>query len=408
MTYRKFKKIFKSGWSKLIFSLIFLSVVLLITFFWFFKSGDKENSKDNINYSSDDLDSINQFDVYNNLSISIDSILQTYGINNEWLKNDTNRQSKSKEGKQKFKLFTKSVSVPSDMNLAEINLDISDFLRNIKLGSVVTEDFKTKNLMFLINDRDSAIPLAIIHLTYSNKIFRHSSKFILIFDKLRDYTEKERDDVLRYNGFSYLFQPDIDDIEFHSKLSEIKQNIVVNFTVGSKDSEADFKNNMSEKDINQKIKYFKNDHPGFKYILLTGSNTDYLFYKNVLSEFKKNQLNVIQDSLLTFITSADDKNLFEDMLKKLYILSNQKKNIITVLNLSYYQFKEFHNHVLKLKRLGHKFITVSEYLELEEKERKKQEQLLQKKQEEIKQTNISKDKKTDIKSRDQKTKTNKK
>jgi len=322
----------------------------------------------------------------------IDSILSNFGIKKEWITTITGAEKTQKPKTDKTKKeniavwYTKYVSIPRDVNTAEINLDLSNYTRLLGLVPEVSEDIRTTDITFDITDPDDTSsvkdqrPLAKIFINHSDKITRDGGTFVILLNNIGDYKKDEVDDVLNSTSeFSYIFPRNPDDIDAQNKLIQLKKDVVLNVTEGKNDNyDADFRAGMDVKEIKQKVRSLSIDYPAVKMVLLTSTDVpagqDRTF-SDIINELQRYSFRVYTDSAITRLLSKNDedsKNKIDIIITQMRSRVSAGKKLITILNLSYDEFRSFYNEVLTLKKLGYKFYTLSRLNELEMEKQKRE------------------------------------
>ena len=387
----------KNFWSISKNQLITLIILILFSGILFFIFITKNNKDDNNTFH--DKDTVNSFNnkIKNpetSLNNSIDSILFTFGIKKDWISTDTGNTQK------KAGWFVKSVSIPKDLTSVEINLDISSYLNESGLACRVTEDILSKDITILVSDPDTAkkLPAALIQVTHSEKVKREAGTIAVIIDKINEFSPEDLDRlILKKNEFSYIFPRNLDDIEIQHKLLQYKKDIVINMSIGSRENyEADFNTEMDEKSIHDKVKSFNADYPSINKVLLTKiiNNAALITVQNkITAEFVKYNVTVINDSMLTSAYKSGEKDILGYFFGNIVQKAGLAKYAIAVLPLEKAEFDDFYKRIVVLKKLGYKFLNLTEYFnaikedkksELEKEEKTKQEQVKKKTQDDLK------------------------
>ena len=342
----------------------------------------------------------------------VDSILSNFGIKNEWIVTVTSgdkplKQKTDKSAKDNnAKWFTKYVTIPHDVNSAEINLDLTGYTRLLGLSPSVNEDIRTADIIFDINDLNDTAdvknprPLARIFINHSDKVTRESGTFVIILDNVGDYKKNEADDLLENtNEFTYIFPRSPDDIDLQNKLVQMKKDVILNVTEGKNENyDTDFRNGMDLKEIRQKAHSLSTDYPSVKTILLTRTDVPAgqdRSLSDITNELQRYSFRIYTDtSVIKLLSKSDEdsKNKVQLIVSQLKSHASAGKTLITVLNLSYEQFQSFYAEMLTLKKLGYRFYTLSKMIEVEQK-REKQKQEKADKTKEVKKEPIQKPKK---------------
>jgi len=325
-----------------------------------------------------------------NLDKQIDSILFTFGIKKEWItsgmvidKIKGQKPVTPKKNNSEAEWFTKNVVIPEDLASAEVNLDLSLFVNKVGLSPTATEDIKTKDISFEIrnlNDTSKGLPLVKINLTHSDKISRETGTFCFIINNIAQYKKDEIDNLLGIaNEFSFVFPRNLENIDVQNKLAQSKKDILVNIVIGSREnSDVDFSLADDDKALNQRVKSFSTDFPNINKIILTRADPNPLL--GILSgklteEFAKYNIRVIKDSLIVPLlnkSEEDSKERVGIMIKNLRAKVPNPGKGVSIINLSYDELLNLFDNLAVMKKLGYKFYTLSEYLNMEAQKQKKE------------------------------------
>jgi hypothetical protein len=369
----------------LLFTLIGICAILYITFL--LKEDDKQVEY-TLTYTESSESPANGIkNPQTSLNTSIDSILFTFGIRNDWIKTEISSQQKKSSSKTGW--FTKTVLIPKDVASAEINLDISTFLNSAGLSSRVTEEIISKDITIYVTDPDStkSLPAATIQIIHSDKVKRDGGIIAVILDKISEFSGEELDKlIITKNEFSYMFPRNLDDIEIQHKLLKHKKDIVINLTLGSKENyEADFNTGLDEKGIRDAVKSFNADFSTVNKVLLTKSSAGAalnLLQKNVSEELAKFNITVINDTMITNAYSSNENDKVGHFFSLIIQKTELNKNVIAVYPVDKNEFGDFYNRVTLLKKLGYTFMNLTEYLNYSKEELRKEQEMVEKQRQE--------------------------
>ena len=325
----------------------------------------------------------------NRCNREIDSVLYDFGIKKEWITTASKKRSSS------AKWFVKDVKIPHDLTTAEINLDLSTYVKSIGLKESVREDIRTTAITFIIDapqdtSGENTLPLAIINITPVKDIKRDAGTLVLIINQISNFDKDELENILNIsNEFSYIFPRNPEEIELQNKLIQMKKDVLVNLTVGANDNfDADFRIGMEEKDLKQRVKSIASDFPSIKSAILSKISKEVPndpVFGLIINEFRKNGIYVYRDTILTKLlnsTEEDSDNKVKLIVDRLKEKASHSGNVIAVLNLSNDEFVDFYSKTQNLKKLGFKFYTFSHFIDREqeriEKEKEKKEEELKK------------------------------
>lgn len=316
-----------------------------------------------------------------NLSAEIDSVLYSYGIKKEWIKNKNLNVPSSKDSqkkKEKVKQsdvqlksdlwFDKEIILPTDIPQAELNLSITHLLNSKALNSTVREDAKTRNLsidIFAVSDSTKKIT-AKMKFTTSAEINREEITVCIIIDNIENRSKEEREKILRFpDRFSILMPTNIENAEVQNEIKDSKKDFLIELTVGSeKDETADLATYMREKDWKAKVKSYYYEFSKASGIILLNPSKEYLFENNIRNEFQKLGMNILTESLYDYFrTTLSDSTKISVLLKEITEKAKKtNKPIIYISEFTFTEFEIFANEIIPLKRKGYKFINYSDYL----------------------------------------------
>jgi len=334
----------------------------------------KKNTLNNNKSPADDSYNNNSLLIIKNpesvLNNSIDSILFTFGLKKEWITTDTLKSH------NKADWFVKSVLIPKELTSVEVNLDISTYLNQSGLRAKVTEDIISKDITITVNNPDTTktFPAAMIQITHSDKINRESGVVSIIIDKITEFNPEDLDKlIITKNEFSYVFPRNLDDIEIQHKLLQHKKDIVISMSIGSRENyEADFNTEMDEKSIREKVKNFNSDYPSINKVLITKIiNPAPSLQNKITAEFQKYNITVINDTSLTNAYKSGEDNKLGNFFRRITQKAGITKYIITVLPVEKTDFDEFYRHVMVMKKLGYRFLNLSNYFDAIRDDKKK-------------------------------------
>ncbi|MCY7362234.1 MAG: hypothetical protein LH629_09245, partial [Ignavibacteria bacterium] len=258
--------------------------------------------------------------------------------------------------------FAKEVLIPQDILTVELNYELTNYLKTYSLTETVTEDPKTKNLIFNIFSKIDTVKKlnGIVKLIFSDSVKRNISDVCIVLDSIDFYPLKDVQEILELNESYSVFLPLRNDkADYQSGIIEAKKDYLLEFTIGDENNIiADFKTDMKESTWKAKIKSIAMSFPDNAGVILKSSDLYEDFENNVRSELTKNNITVYKDTVFIKFRWGENKinSLFES------IISNtiSGKNYLTYeLNLSPAEFKEYRKKVYRIKKLGYKFYTFS-------------------------------------------------
>lgn len=291
------------------------------------------------------------------LSKDIDSILFTFGIRKEWIKESAAKENKTEDDKSK-NTISKDVRIPNDLLTIELNYELTNYLRSRGIREKVTEDPKTKNLQInILPGSDSLHAISgRLNFIYSDTVKRTSSEVCLILDSIDYYPLAEILGVLDSpEKFSVLLPMRNDKADYQSAILESGKDYLIEFSAGDEnDIAADFKSDMPEKVWKAKVKSVSMNNSAASGIIILNGRDQQEFVSIVSDEFTRNNAKVYKDTLYTPFRSGEEKinSLFENIISNTI---SGKKYLIYKLNFSPAEFSDYEKKVNQMKKLGYKF-----------------------------------------------------
>jgi hypothetical protein len=224
-------------------------------------------------------------------------------------------------------------------------------------------------------DSSKQLPGAVIQVIHSDKVNRTSSRISIILDKINEFNDEELDKlILTKNEFSYVFPRNLDDIDIQHKLLQRKRDVIINLILGGKDNyEADFNTEMDEKTIKDRVRSFNADFPSINKVLLTKSSGDAVLNQlqgKITAELIKYNITVLNDSMITQAYKENEKDKLGIFFNTVIQKTAMNKNLIAVYPIGRKDFGDFYKKIMVLKKLGYKFMNLTDYLNSAQEEMK--------------------------------------
>ena len=331
--------------------LIAFSSVLAITLLYFYVSADDKsistgNSDQNISLLSGDK-----------VLSDIDSILYSFGIRKDWIK-DVNIKAKDQKKTGDKLLFNKEIRIPADLPMIDLNFEITNYFRKYDNELKVTEDPRTKNIAMNISTEKDSIhkQTGIIKFIYSDTLKRNAADIALVLDSLDLYGLKDAEGILTSTQeFSVILPLRNDKADYQSRIIELKRDYLIKLSVGDEDDiESDFRDGMKESVRSSKIKSLGSSFPNSTGVILIDKTRNEDFFNGVKNDFIKNNMKVYNDSVFVVYKSSENKviSIFEDIINE----AKKGKNILIYgINFTPDEFAAYDRQVYNMKKLGYKF-----------------------------------------------------
>ncbi len=304
----------------------------------------------------------------------IDSILFSFGIKKDWIKNlnpsvDTIKTKKVDKLPTRYKSswLLKQVSVPKDLPLSTINYELTNYLHSLKLNTIAYEDPKNSavSLEVLNNEADTGNVEAVIQLVYNDSLVREASEIALILTNTEQYALNDLKGMLDMpEEFAMVLPIDYKYSDLQSAILESGKDYVLVYSVGVEDDfSADFRDKMPEKEWKSKIKSISAAFPKSSAIILNNPEELYKYEKAVREQFLEYRPNVFRDTLYTDLSKLDGGHPVEVMYNDIIEKSKAgKKYLIYMAEFSPGDFKYYIDKMYELRKKGYKFVSLSRIL----------------------------------------------
>ncbi|MBN8570931.1 MAG: hypothetical protein J0M18_14985 [Ignavibacteria bacterium] len=297
----------------------------------------------------------------------IDSMLYSFGIKKEWIKDGKNDKKSNKTLPELW--FAKEVSIPLDLSTIEVTANFTNMLRYYGLEETINEDPKTKNISADIYFKKDSLKKTIgnIKLNYTDKIKRDASDVCLILNNIVDFKSSDLNDVLNSNeNFSIVLPLTNDKSDVQSLIVNSKKDFLLKFSIGKEDDvEADFKSGTEgNREWRAKIKSVSYEFAKTGGVIIDNSVKDFVFEEKIKDEFLKYKITAYKDTLLQKFASSniDEKKIYDLFTNIINRTKSGISNNFYILNLSPSEFTFLDKEIANLKRRGYKFYSFKDMM----------------------------------------------
>jgi hypothetical protein len=319
---------------------------------------------------------VNEDELRKKIPNVIDSLFTQFGIKKEWIENsagsDIEKQKKPAPGKNKDKnkvispvnsnlWIAKKVMVPTDLSIAEVNIDINNFLRDHNCSLTASEDVKMNSVKSEIYfTRDSVKKLVgKILFIQSRELKRDASDICIILNKLENLSEQDLGKILSSTEkFSVILPDDIEKSDVQSKIFDARKDFLLLFDIGTeKEVDADFRSDMKSAEWKSKVKTLSNEFGKASAIILSPRRSIQRFESEVKDEFIKYCSNIFSDTVFVKFESREKPaKKISELINDITAKTNKGyKVIFYIINFSPEDLTEFTSQVYPLKKKGFRF-----------------------------------------------------
>jgi hypothetical protein len=350
--------------------LLIITVVLLMIYIK--PTGDKH---DNITQENNKKNLINEEEVKKKVTLAIDSLISQFGIKKEWVENVSGKENlKSpvpvKKNKVKEKTipninnnlwFAKKVSIPVDLSVAEVNIDINNYLRDYYCLLTASEDLKKNSItseIYFIPDTTKKLVGKIIF-EQSKDLKRDVSDICLVLNKLENLPEQDINKILSSpEKFSVILPDDIEKSDIQAKIFDARKDYLLYFDTGSeKDIDADFRSDMKPGEWKSKVKTMFNEYSKASAIILSPRRSIPKFENEIKEEFIRYSSNIFSDTIFVkFESKEKSPRKINELINDIIVKTNKGYKVIFYLvNFSPDDLSEYTSQIYVLKKKGFRF-----------------------------------------------------
>lgn len=305
------------------------------------------------------------------IPVHVDSILFSYGIKQEWIKN-LNPQTDTLKNKSLAQYVNcwliKSVSVPADLPLSDLNFAITNYLHTLKLKTLTFEDAKTGELSLKLYNAqgDTGSTEAVILMTRNDSLEREASEIALVLTNTEKYELPELKEMLDSpEKFSLVLPIDYKFSDIQSAILESGNEYVLMYSVGLEDDfSVDFREKMPEKDWKSKIRSLSSSFPKAAAVFINNPEKLYKYEKALREHFLEYRPDVYRDTIYTDLNILEGEGGPVDRLYSA-ILNNSKagkKHQVYLAEFTPADFSYYIQRIYELKKKGYKFVYLSKVL----------------------------------------------
>lgn len=345
-----------------------LAVMAILMFFYFGKSGNEkeEPGTEKITEKKYPAEELRKM-----VPVEIDSMLYSFGIKKEWIKDVLKEGKNDKKGEKANPelWFAKDVSIPFDLSTIEVTSNLTNLLRYFGLEQLINEDPKTRNISADVFFKKDSLKKTVgnVKLTYTDKIKRDASDVCLILNNISDFKSSDLNDVLNSNeNFSVILPLTNDKSDVQSSIINSKKDFLLKFSLGKEDDvEADFKSGTeSNREWRAKIKSVSYEFAKTGGVIIENPVKDFVFEQKIKDEFQKYKINTYKDTLLTKFSSSniDEKKVYDLFTNIINRTKGGITNNFYILNLSPAEFAFLDKEIANLKRRGYKFYSFKDMM----------------------------------------------
>jgi hypothetical protein len=331
--------------------LIALLSVFAVTLFYFYVSSD---DKINVKENTENINIVSSKDM---ILADIDSILYSFGIRKDWIREAAIREKDQKKTIDEL-TFNKEVRIPQDLPTVDLNYEITNYFRKYLDEIKVTEDPRTKNItMNILNMTDTIKKLVgIIKFVYSDTLKRNAADIALVLDSLDLYSLKEVGEILSSTqAFSVVLPMRNDKADYQAKIIELNRDYLLKLSVGDEDDiEADFKEGMKESIRSSKIKSLSLNFQNVSGVILINKTTNLEFFIAVKNDFIKNNIKIYDESVFGKFRTGENAvvSMFEDIITE---AKGGNKALFYDVNFDPEEFASYDRQLYNMKKLGYRF-----------------------------------------------------
>ncbi|MBN1633140.1 MAG: hypothetical protein JW917_03130 [Ignavibacteria bacterium] len=346
---------------------ILILLVLLITVVILLIFRQKENNYDYGDNISKSVKTKEEIKI--SLSNELDSVMFSFGIQKEWIKN-TSAQNPSG-------WFSKEISLPNDVYAGAV---VSDLIKHILQYSLIIEskeDFNPNhlvpvNLFAEIKDAGgkSEFIIANLDFIYNENLKRDAGKVCIILNDFENFEREKAEEIINnQKNLSFVMPNSFDLIDIQAIMINSECDYINCFEIGEANNyQADFRNqkdNMVNRSNNKKRMYkICNDYDKEKYLILLNPLKLNETQTEIINDLSKCRGNIFVDTVLIKIDLRNEGNIdesdFEKLIKEKTNYGLMKKAILLGINGG--DYSALMNCISRMEKSGYKFYSFKEFV----------------------------------------------
>ena len=361
-------------------SLLFVIMILLL-FFFLKRSG---NSPENSTADNKKKSSINEDELKRKFPSAIDSLLLQFGIKKDWIENypsSGNEKPKKpvvdKKNKEKIKTtkspgsdlwFNKKVSVPLDLSVAEVNIDLNNYFKENNSLLSASEDPKKFSVISDVYLSEDSTKKLVGKITFNQvkELKRNAAEICIVMDNLDLLPEQDMGKILLSpEKFTVVLPFDIEKSEIQSKIFDSRKDYILIFETGSeKDVDADFRSDMKPGEWKSKIKSISYEYGKSSAFILSARRSIPKFESDIKEEFSRYNIKLYLDTIFVkFESKEKPPKKVNDLISDINVKTNKGyRTIYYLVNFSADDLAEFGSQIFTLKKKGFRFRVFSDLI----------------------------------------------
>jgi len=366
---------------KIIVTLLLFLIMILLVFLYVRPSGESS-----ANYTTDNKKRslINENELKKKFLSAIDSLLFQFGIKKEWIESypstGTEKQKKpaaDKKNKDKNKTikfqdsdlwFNKKVTVPLDLSVAEVNIDINNYLKENNSLLSASEDpkkFSVISDVYLSENSENKL-IGKITFVQLKELKRNTSEICIVLENLDLLSEQDLGKILSSpEKFTVVMPYDIEKSDIQSKIFDSRKDYLLIFETGSeKDVDADFRSDMKSGECKSKIKSICNEYGKSSALVLSARRSIPNFENEIKEEFSRYNIKLYLDTIFVkFESKEKPSRKITDLIYDINVKTNKGyKTIYYLVKFSADDLAEFSSQINILKKRGFRFRVFSDII----------------------------------------------
>jgi hypothetical protein len=307
----------------------------------------------------------------------IDTLLFSFGIKKEWIKNaeDLKEIKNTKKVKKEEPppvpenlWFYKEVLIPPDLSASALNYELTNFLHAMKLSEIINEDPKTRDLtvdVYHSADQSKKI-MGKVRLIYSDKVSRDAAEVCIILNNVKQYSQANLEKILGSpEKFSLILPVNFENSDLQSSITESGKDYLLYYSIGNEnDFEADFRLDMDEKQWKGKVRSVAVEFPEASGVLIADNRNLFKFEADIIDHFVKYRPNVFRDSIVyKFEPGLEGEKKIYDLFSNILTKSaSGRKSLIYLVDFTYTDFVNYTGEVYNMKKRGYRFMNFKEIM----------------------------------------------
>lgn len=291
------------------------------------------------------------------LEEDVERVLDSYGILPDWIRR---REVHLDDAGHVRDVWI--VSVPRDVPMASLNLDLKTLVEEYSGRSFAIENAKEAQIAVHIKFRGS-IRYSLVF-TPTSEISRQGGSIALLVDGLTDASQSDIDAFIQtQEPIACIIEPHKDNVSLHTQLRAAGKAVVLHLhfkPLADEESRYELAESMTEADILKHVRSIARNFPGSSAYYLTSERAPGMAMRLVDKELASKGLRKLESAMITYIDRGSGESVMSTRMNDLAALSAREGVSVGVVELRENVVGFLQTEISRLRKKGFNFIPLDQ------------------------------------------------